>query len=211
MNTILRGALRRSSLIEAALGLAIVVLLAGACGGQSSVAQAPSGGSAGASAGGSSGTPGSVNPRAGGSSGKSASGGAGSGDAGSNGSGAAATGGSSVARGGGAGQVEMPPPIGPAGAAGSAGEAGGVCDSGSLWAALDSLVIGDCKEASPTLGEGEHLSKRRGALVVDDQGAVIDNTGLSGVAKQQWLDQLGAQRWPCLAGQTIGYKCTVGG
>lgn len=145
-----------------------------------------------------------------GSSGKSASGGSKNTTSGSTGSGAEGPGSGATAGGGSAGHVEMPPPIDAStGSAGSAGDAS-VCDASTLWAAINSQVIGACEEASPMLGPGESLSRRRGAVVLNDEGRVIDNTGLSG-DKQQWLDQLGAQRWPCLAGQTIGYKCTVGG
>ena len=39
---------------------------------------------------------------------------------------------------------------------------------------------------------------------------MIDNAGLlMDDDKQQWLDDLADQRWPCLAGRIIGYKCTV--
>jgi hypothetical protein len=59
-------------------------------------------------------------------------------------------------------------------------------------------------------GPDETLRPIRGAIVIDDDGRVIDNTGLEGDAKQSWLDKLANQRWLCLAGQTIGYECKVG-
>ena len=213
------------------LGLAILVALAGACGGESG-ARGASGGVSGApdaseaSSGGSgnfhNGLGGAPNP-AGSGSGSAASGrssGESAGDggaAGSSGSGAEAGRGYLAGGGSGghvemAGHVEMPPPIElTAGAAGSGGEPAGVCDSDALWAAITSQVIGACYPASPMLGPDEHLSPRRGTVILDAQGRVIDNTGLSSLTKQQWLEKLSAKRWPCLAGQTIGYQCTVAG
>lgn len=87
------------------------------------------------------------------------------------------------------------------------------CDSGLLMTAIlrGSLGgLGTCQFAPPP-GDGEKLGRTRGAVVVDSEGRVIDNTGLNPTAKQEWLDELMDQRWPCLAGQTLGYKCKAAG
>jgi hypothetical protein len=61
------------------------------------------------------------------------------------------------------------------------------------------------------LAPGETLSKRRGAVVIDAEGRAVDNTGLKQEdEKQEWIEQVSDQRWLCLAGHTIGYKCYVG-
>jgi hypothetical protein len=57
------------------------------------------------------------------------------------------------------------------------------------------------------LGPDERLGSLRGAVVLDDEGRVVDVTGLTDERKKRWLDDLADQRWPCLAGQTIGYAC----
>jgi hypothetical protein len=91
---------------------------------------------------------------------------------------------------------------------GAGGSAGETCDIEALWKAITSQAgVTKCSEASPTLGPDEHLGPRRGAVVIDAEGRVVDITGRSGENRQQWLDGLAEQRWPCLAGQTIGYEC----
>jgi hypothetical protein len=107
-------------------------------------------------------------------------------------------------------------PMGGSGGAGRAGggasgDAGAACSADAIWTAVTMQVIGECHAASAMLGPGEQPSRRRGAVVIDEQGRVVDNTGLSGDAKQQWLDQFADQRFPCLAGQSIGYECTAAG
>jgi hypothetical protein len=57
------------------------------------------------------------------------------------------------------------------------------------------------------LDPDEQRGARRGAVVIDDEGRIVDVTGREGHAKQRWLDELADQRWPCLASQTIGYDC----
>jgi hypothetical protein len=95
---------------------------------------------------------------------------------------------------------------------GAAGETAGECDVYTLFIVINTRgpLGGSCWEASPMLGPGEQLSRRRGAVVIDDDGRVIDNTGLMGEVKQRWLDDLADERWPCLAGRTIGYECAEG-
>lgn len=96
---------------------------------------------------------------------------------------------------------------------GAGGDAGDTCNLGAFWAAiaLPLAPLGMCGEASPMLAPGETLSKRRGAVVIDAEGRAVDNTGLKQEdEKQEWLEQVSDQRWLCLAGQTIGYKCYVG-
>jgi len=106
---------------------------------------------------------------------------------------------------------------GKSGAAGAADLGAGAptmsCDSGPLMTAIlrGSLGgLGTCQFAPPP-GDGEKLGRTRGAVVIDSEGRVIDNTGLNPTAKQEWLDELMDQRWPCLAGQTLGYKCKAAG
>lgn len=84
------------------------------------------------------------------------------------------------------------------------------CNTGILWnavsdAALGVVRLGYCLPATTTTsGSGE--------IVLDNEGRVIDNTetnyrGFS--SKQAWLDSLVNDRWPCLAGQTIPYRCVA--
>jgi hypothetical protein len=95
--------------------------------------------------------------------------------------------------------------IPPGGASGDAGEA---CGVDTLLKAIGKLVgVTACWEASATLGPDEQPSARRGAIVLDDEGRVVDVTGRTGDGKQLWLDRLADQSWPCLASQTIGYEC----
>jgi hypothetical protein len=92
---------------------------------------------------------------------------------------------------------------------GGAGGEGGGCDPATLWRAIGApggfLV---CRAAPPNLDPTQKPGPGRGAVVLDADGRVIDNTGLDGATKQAWLDELAAQRWPCLAGQTLGYACS---
>ncbi len=90
-----------------------------------------------------------------------------------------------------------------------AGGDDGVCDTSTLWRAIGTAGgYLSCQQASPDLAPTEHLGPGRGAVVLDADGRVIDNTGLGGAAKQDWLKGLASQRWPCLAGQTVGYSCS---
>jgi hypothetical protein len=90
-----------------------------------------------------------------------------------------------------------------------AGGDDGSCDQAALWRAIGTaggfLV---CRPASPELAPTEHLGPGRGAVVLDTDGRLIDNTGLEGTTKQAWLDELANQRWPCLAGEILGYSCS---
>ncbi len=192
----------------------VLASLAAACGGKSAAvgsAQvsgtggAGGSGTSGASGAAASGGSGGMAMGKGGSSGGSADAGRG---AGTGGSGTQESGGAagSVAQGGVGGR---PPPLG--GFSGAAGDAGATCSADAIWAAVRMQVIGECHEASAMLAPGEQPSRRRGAVVIDDEGRVVDNTGLSGDAKQQWLDRFAEQRFPCLAGQSIGYECTAAG
>jgi hypothetical protein len=95
------------------------------------------------------------------------------------------------------------------GGAGVGGAAESSCQPEVLWVAVvDGALggLGSC-DATSVPGAGEKSGRLRGAVVLDSDGRVIDNTGLSGSEKQTWLDKLGNQRWRCLAGQTIGYTC----
>jgi hypothetical protein len=93
--------------------------------------------------------------------------------------------------------------------AGAGGDLGDTCDVTALWTAIVGQTGGvtACWEASPMLEPGEELGPLRGAVVIDDEGRVVDLTGRTGERKQQFLDKVADKRWPCLAGQTIGYEC----
>lgn len=52
------------------------------------------------------------------------------------------------------------------------------------------------------------------AVVLDSEGRATElllmpagAPALSGTARQAWLDSVGSSRWPCLAGQTVGFSC----
>jgi hypothetical protein len=86
-----------------------------------------------------------------------------------------------------------------------------VCDASLLW--RDLALAGGflaCEGVSPDIDQGE-LSPRLGDVILDDDGSVIDITGFDSTRKQAWADQFSSQRWPCLAGQTFGYKCSSQG
>ena len=115
---------------------------------------------------------------------------------------------------GGIGGGGVPPDGGGSGQDGRGSDGGDsssdtACNIGILWnalsdAALGVVRLGYCLPATTT--------SRSGAIVLDDQGRVIDNTEISyqGFAsKQAWLDSLAHDRWPCLAGQTIPYWCVA--
>jgi hypothetical protein len=80
------------------------------------------------------------------------------------------------------------------------------CDLEALWRAIlvGTVGIGECQAKAPP-PSGDYFGQ--GAVVIDHEGRVIDNTGIKGDEKQKWLDSLGGMRWPCLADQTIGYIC----
>jgi len=92
--------------------------------------------------------------------------------------------------------------------AGAGGDVG-ICDAATLWRDIgtaDGYLV--CRPANPNLDPAEKRGPGRGAVVLDGDGRVIDNTGLDGDAKQAWLAQLADQRWPCMAGETLGYSCS---
>jgi hypothetical protein len=99
-------------------------------------------------------------------------------------------------------------PVAEAGAAGAQAE---VCDETLLYTAITRGAtggLGVCSfVASPVASE--QVNSLHGVVVLDSEGRVIDNTGLMGVAKQRWLDQLCDRHWVCLAGETLGYTCTI--
>jgi hypothetical protein len=76
-----------------------------------------------------------------------------------------------------------------------------------LWDAVTRGAVGagNCYPFSPA-----GYTPLMGEIVFDSEGRVVDNTGIPSDTKQTWLDKLADQRWPCLAGQTIQYSCTVG-
>jgi hypothetical protein len=88
------------------------------------------------------------------------------------------------------------------------------CDTGTLWQAVFVPIhpearLGACypDPTGPSL-----YSTNEAYLVLDSDGRVIDNTwNWSGddhaTLKQAWLDSVAAQRWPCVAGQTLYFFC----
>jgi anaerobic magnesium-protoporphyrin IX monomethyl ester cyclase len=78
------------------------------------------------------------------------------------------------------------------------------CDTNALWKAVTAASGGDECYADPSMPEGSPQ------LVVDADGKVVDNTGISSTkVKQAWLESVAQSRWPCLAGQTVRYQCLV--
>ena len=94
---------------------------------------------------------------------------------------------------------------------GAGGDEGDACGVAALLEAVTRQVGGvtACWKASAMLDPDEKLGALRGAVVIDDEGRIVDITGREGDAKQRWLDEMADQRWPCLAGQTIGYACAI--
>jgi hypothetical protein len=95
-------------------------------------------------------------------------------------------------------------------AAGAAG-ASNVCDENTLWPEItDGSLggLGHC-EPAPIPTPNEQTGLTRGVVIINADGLVIENTGLDSDKKKRWLDGLSNKRWTCLAGQTIGYKCSV--
>ncbi len=94
--------------------------------------------------------------------------------------------------------------------AGAAGTDETACDVGQLvqFIVQGGVGVGQCQLVDPP-GPGDMIGIARGAVVIDGEGLVIDNSGLSPNAKRAWLAELSDERWPCLAGQTLGYKCTA--
>ena len=97
--------------------------------------------------------------------------------------------------------------------AGAAGADSAACDSGQLITAILRGGLGGLGECAfaHVPGAGEKLGPLRGAVIFDSDGRIIDNTGLQAATKQLWLEELNNERWPCLAGQTLGYQCSAAG
>lgn len=95
-----------------------------------------------------------------------------------------------------------------AGAAGAEDECSMV-GVGILWDAIrrGAVGLGECTVEDPP-PTGAMVTRSLGAIAFDEDGRVVDNTGLMGAEKEAWLDALGGKRWPCFAGTTIGYRCT---
>jgi hypothetical protein len=102
-----------------------------------------------------------------------------------------------------------------AGSAAVGGEPRGLCDLAALWQDITdtaTLGLGQCARTSDPLPPLDQPPNRlNGAVIVDGDGRVVDNTGLSDPEKQAWLKRLADQRWPCFAGQTVRYECRVTG
>jgi hypothetical protein len=84
-----------------------------------------------------------------------------------------------------------------------------LCDTTSLWGAIGYKL----RQTNPFVGDCFPGKNYSNMLVFDNEGHLVDDTWYSGSDKQAWLDWLAAtnQSWPCLAGQTIRYTCSIGG
>lgn len=94
---------------------------------------------------------------------------------------------------------------------GAGADSGDTCEPALLFEAIIAGAVhhlGTCVAAPPP-EPAERLGRLRGAVIIDSEGRVIDNTGLEGDEKQSWLQGLAGQRWVCMAGQVVGYKCTA--
>jgi hypothetical protein len=83
-----------------------------------------------------------------------------------------------------------------------------VCNGALLWS--DLAVAGGflwCRQASTDVDPAE-LSPRRGTVVIDGDGHVVDIPGFDSARKQVWFEQFANQSWPCLASQTLGLECS---
>jgi hypothetical protein len=74
------------------------------------------------------------------------------------------------------------------------------CDTAPLWHAVAFSAFSAVCSPNPA---------GVAYIVLDGEGRVVDNSMYAGdpVSLQTWLDSLGTQRWPCIAGQTIHYSC----
>ena len=74
------------------------------------------------------------------------------------------------------------------------------CDAAPLWHAVAFSAFSAVCSPNPA---------GVAYIVLDGEGWVVDNSMYAGdpVSLQTWLDSLGTQRWPCVAGQTIHYSC----
>ncbi len=102
------------------------------------------------------------------------------------------------------------PPV--AGAAGSEQEV--YCWEGLLWDRVAEAAVGPLGTCAPMSFYAQYSSYPRypwGAIVIDADGRVIDNTSFdSGYVrgkKQDWLDEIADESFPCLADQTIEFAC----
>ena len=101
-------------------------------------------------------------------------------------------------------------PVPEAGAAGAEDESCGG-DAVLFKAIVDGATggLGACEFVAPP-GPDQKVDLLHGAVIIDGTGRVVDNTGLTGGNKPRWFDQLCNRRWPCLAGMTLYYSCTIG-
>jgi len=87
----------------------------------------------------------------------------------------------------------------------------GVCDPQLLFEAISLGAVGDMGVCDfPATAPVGKVNRLRGAVVLDSNGRVVDNTGLYGTEKQTWFDEVANSCWPCLADQTIYYSCSPG-
>ncbi len=148
-----------------------------------------------------------LRPAGAGGSGAGAGGGLAGAGPGSGGGGAQETGGATgaaAAQGGFAALIEVGGGATGGSESGVGGDAG-TCGVNALMRAIETPALLSCHEVTPT--SDPLPGWRRGAIVIDDDGRIVDNTRIRDDEKQQWLDSFADQRFPCLAGQTITYEC----
>jgi hypothetical protein len=80
------------------------------------------------------------------------------------------------------------------------------CNTASLWGALALRY----RELTPFPASCSPNQDYGYLLVFDSEGHLINDTGYPSSDKQAWLDGFADQLWPCLAGQTIQYRCSIG-
>ncbi|HEX7507581.1 MAG TPA: hypothetical protein VF550_12460 [Polyangia bacterium] len=129
------------------------------------------------------------------------------GDGGALGTGGASTRSGGAGGAGGAGGI-VPSQGGQTGGRPDGAEAGSVdaaCETNALWRAITTRPnpFTSCYP-TPDGGVGSDV-------VLDSEGRVVENTGLSGAERQNWLDNLSSQLWLCLAGRTLHYSCFTAG
>ncbi|HWP09349.1 MAG TPA: hypothetical protein VNN72_26585 [Polyangiaceae bacterium] len=97
--------------------------------------------------------------------------------------------------------------------AGAGGSTESTCDLDAFWHVITVIAVGagHCEVQDPPASGGA-VNGRHASVVLDHEGRIVENTGLTADEEQLWLEHIVRdQRWPCLADQTIGYQCTPSG
>ena len=93
------------------------------------------------------------------------------------------------------------------------------CDLSALWGLLwirfndqPTLVMTSCQAADSVVID---VGGIKGQIVFDADGRIVDDTnyraGTGGPDKDDWLTQVSGYRWPCMAGSTLAYVCSMYG